>query len=224
MWATIAPRPEPLRPHLRWWPVLIGFLIALSGYFGPWIWHKAAGLVITGVDLAEYVKFLPAFRAGQITILRESFYAPLAASSLSAGLVASRRVLPLWLRWLAGISAIPLALAMLPPAWSPAVLAQPEFLIQVMAIAACIAALLLILVTRFLPDGIILIIIGLLALIAAIWPAFSFLQLLEPIEYLYGSALRPGWGFWVSTLGFLATAFLSFLGAIPRRPRRQIIT
>ncbi len=198
------------------------YLIALVGYFGAWVWHRAAGLVVTGVDLAEYVKFLPPVRAGQITILRESFYAPLAAGSLIAGLVASRRVFPLWLRWLAGLGVIPLALAMLPPAWSPGVLALPEFRLQVVVMAACIASLLLLLVTRFLPDGIILMIIGLLALIAAIWPASSFLPLLRPIEVLYGSALLPGWGFWLSTLGFLLTAFLSVLGAIPRRPRRQV--
>ena len=218
----ISRRPMALRLYLGWYPVLGLFVVALAGYFGAWIWHKAAGLVITGVDLAEYVKFLPPVRAGQLDILRESFYAPLAMGSLIASLAASRRVLPLWLRWLAGISAIPLALAMLPPAWSPGVLAMPEFRLQVVILGACIAALGLLLVTRFLPDAIILPIIALLALIAAIWPAANFLPLLAPIETLYLSAIRPGWGFWVSTSGFLLTAVLAIQGLIPSRTRRQI--
>src|SRR5512139_4312691 len=99
----IAPRPAPPRPRLRWWPVLAAFAVALVGYFGSWVWHRVAGLNVTGVDLAEYVKFLPPFRAGQLHLLRESFYVPLAAGSLICGLIASRRVLRLWLRWVAGL-------------------------------------------------------------------------------------------------------------------------
>ncbi len=217
---AIAPRPAPPRPRLRWWPVLAAFVVALAGYFGAWVWHRAAGLVVTGVDLAEYVKFLPPYRAGQLHLLRESFYMPLAAGSLIAGLIASRRVLPLWLRWLAALLAIPLALAMLPPAWSPGLLIQPEFRLQTVVLAACIAALFLLLVTRFLPYPIILLLIALLALAAAIWPAFSFLPLLPPIEALYHQPVRPGWGFWVSSVGFILTALLALVGMFPRKPRR----
>jgi hypothetical protein len=220
MLPPIAPRPAPSRPRLKWWPVLAALGVALAGYFGAWVWHRAAGLVITGVDLAEYVKFVPAYRGGEIRLVRESFYMPLVAGSLIAGLIASRRVLPLWLRWLAGLLAIPLALAMLPPAWSPGALMLPEFRLQVVAIAACILALLLLLVTRFLPDWLVLLAIAVLALIAAIWPATGFLQLLAPVEALYRQPVRPGWGFWLSTLGFLFTAFFAILGAIPRPPRR----
>ena len=217
---SIAPRPEPPRPRLKWWPVLAAFLVALVGYFGAWVWHRAAGLVVTGVDLAEYVKFLPPYRAGQLRLLRESFYVPLVSASLIAGLVASRRVLPLWLRWLGGLAAVPLALAMLPPAWSPGLLILPEFRLQTVAIAACIGALLLIPITRFLPDAIVLLLIALLALAAAIWPVSSFLPLLPPIEALYRQPVRPGWGFWLSTLGFLMTALFAIVGIFPRRPRR----
>lgn len=220
MLPPIAPRPAPPRPRLKWWPVLAAFAVALVGYFGAWVWHRAAGLVVTGVDLAEYVKFIPAYRGGEIRLLRESFYMPLVAGSLIAGLIASRRVLPLWLRWLAALLAIPLALAMLPPAWSPAVLTQAEFRVQVVAIAACLLALILLLVTRFLPDWLVLLLIAVLALAAAIWPATGFLQLLAPIEALYRQPVRPGWGFWLSTLGFLFLAFFAIFGAIPRRPKR----
>ena len=175
---------------------------------------------MTGVDLAEYVKFIPAYRGGEIRLVRESFYMPLVAGSLTAGLIASRRVLPLWLRWVAGLLVIPLALAMLPPAWSPALLMQAEFRLQVVAMAACILALGLLLVTRFLPDWLVLLLIAFLALAAAVWPATGFLQLLAPIDALYRQPVRPGWGFWLSTLGVLSVAFFASLGAIPRRPKR----
>lgn len=216
----IAPRPAPPRPRLRWWPVLAALAVALIGYFGSWVWHRAVGLNVTGVDLAEYVKFLPAYRAGQLRLLRESFYMPLAAGSLICGLIASRRVLPLWLRWVAALLAIPLALAMLPPAWSPGLLIQPEFRLQTVVLAGCIAALLLILVTRYFPDAIVLFMIALLSLAAAIWPASGFLSMLPHIEALYKQPVHPGWGFWLSTTGFLLTALFAIVGMFPRRPRR----
>lgn len=200
--------------------MLGAFVVALAGYFGAWVWHRAAGLVVTGVDLAEYVKFLPPYRAGQLHLLRESFYAPLAAGSLIAGLIASRRVLPLWMRWFAALLAIPLALAMLPPAWSPGLLIQPEFRLQTIVLAGCIASLILLLITRYLPDVIVLFLIALLALAAAIWPASSFLPLLPPIGSLYNQPVRPGWGFWCSTAGFLLTALFAIVAMFPRRPRR----
>jgi hypothetical protein len=200
--------------------VLAALLLALVGYFGAWVWHRAAGLVVTGVDLAEYVKFLPPYRAGELRLLRESFYIPLVSASLIAGLVASRRVLPLWLRWVSGLAAIPLALAMLPPAWSPGLLIQLEFRLQTVVMAACIGLLLLLLITRFLPDAVVLVLIALLALAAAIWPVSSFLPLLAPIEALYRQTVTPGWGFWLSTLGFLLTALFAIVGVFPRRPRR----
>ena len=217
----VSARTLSARPRLRWWPVVAAYIVALAGYFGAWIWNPAAGLVVTGVDLAEVVKFLPAVRAGQISVLRESFYAPLAAGSLMAGLLASRRSLSPWLRWLAGLGAIPLALAMLPPAWSPAVLALPEFRIQVVMIVVCSLALPLLLVIRFLPDSLILSVASLLALIAAIWPASSFLPLLGPIAVLYRAPLDPGWGFYLSTFGFLMTVFLAIHNVFSRPLRRQ---
>lgn len=216
----IDPRPVTVHPRRKWLPVAVALVVALTGYFGPWVGHGAAGLNILGVDLAEYVKFLPAYRAGQLDLLRESFYAPLAAGSLIAGLLASRRVLPLAARWLAGAAAIPLALAMLPPAWSPAVLLMPEFRLQVVAIAACTGALLLLPLTRILPDALVLLLVALLALVASVWPAAAFLLLPSPIGELYAATVRPGWGFWLSSIGFLLTAFTAVLGIIYRRPRR----
>ena len=54
--------------------------------------NRVAGLVITGLDLGEYVKFLPAVRNGVISIWRQGFYIPLVAVSLSCSLIAYRRV------------------------------------------------------------------------------------------------------------------------------------
>ena len=113
-----------LSARRRCWALLAAAMaLAIAGYYGAWTPHKAAGLVVIGLDLAEYVKFLPPVASGQIALRREVFYLPLFVASITAGLIAGRRTAPPALRVVAGLAAIPLALAMLPPAWSPAVLA-----------------------------------------------------------------------------------------------------
>ena len=64
----------------------LGALIAFWGYVGPWVDHRVAGLAILGLDLGEYVKFLPAVRAGTTSLWREGFYLPLVAISLTLSL------------------------------------------------------------------------------------------------------------------------------------------
>lgn len=191
---------------LDWLPVLSLWLLACAGYFGSWVPHRAAGLVITGVDLAEYVKFLPPVMAGQVPVQREAFYLPLISASLIATMIASRRRLPLWLRLLLGAAAIPLALALLPPAWSPGTLRLPEFRLQVVALLACLAAIPLTVLLRYLPDRVVLLAMALLALAAVLWSTWSFNQVLPAIRDVYRTPIAPGWGFWLASVSQLGLA------------------
>jgi hypothetical protein len=65
--------------------ILIG-----AGYFGPWVWHKAAGLNLSADDLGEWIKFLPVWKTGQLPVLRELFYLPIWLTSIGLGLMAGR--------------------------------------------------------------------------------------------------------------------------------------
>jgi hypothetical protein len=183
--------------------------IGLAGYYGPWSAHRAAGLVIIGLDLAEFVKFLPQVISGQIAIRREVFYLPLMAGSMTASIFASRRFLPRWFRWLLACAAAPLALAMLPPAWSPALLGLEEFSIQLLAVGLCLALIPGIAVTRYLPDSLVLVIIALLSLMAALFPAWAFLQVRPAIAQVYRQPPPLGWGLFVDFLSFFGAAFLA---------------
>ncbi|MCU0500801.1 MAG: hypothetical protein MUC51_03375 [Anaerolineae bacterium] len=200
--------------RIRWLAIFLGGLIGLIGYYGPWVPHKAAGLVVIGLDLAEYVKFIPEFASGKIAFRREVFYLPSFAASVGASLLASRRVLPTWSRWLIAFLAIPLALAMLPPAWNPAILLLPEFRLQTAAIACCLMLVPGAMLLRGAPDRPVLIAIAMLSLAAAIAPAWGFVQVHTAIEALYRQPLALGWGFWVGTGGFLTTAFISIAEAM----------
>ncbi len=191
----------------RWIPLILVAAGGLAGYFGAWAPGRAAGLTITGGDLAEYVKFVPQLMSGEISLRREIFYLPLCAGSLTASLLAGRRSLPGWLRAPLALAAIPLALAMLPPAWSPGRLIEPEFRLQTLAILICLLMVAAIALTRYLPDRLILGALALLALAAAIFPEWGYVQVQPAIAALYRQALPGGWGFWMTVAGFALAAF-----------------
>lgn len=217
------PPRRPAHPTIDrvWLPLIAAALVGLAGYFGPWVTHRASGLIVSGLDLGEYVKFIPQVISGQIAMQREGFYLPLFAGSLLASLLASRRALPRWLRILLGLAAIPLALAMLPPAWSPAVLRLPEFLLQAAAMLFCLLMVPAVIVTRYLPDRLVLLLIAALAIPAAVLPAWGFLQVRPAVAELYRQPLRPGWGFWAELLGFLFVAFWAIAATLTRSARRR---
>jgi hypothetical protein len=212
----VAPRNPRLLSYLL---LVLAAAIGLAGYYGPWVAHRVAGLIVIGLDLAEFVKFLPRVASGETAIRREIFYLPLVAGSLTASLMASRRRLPIWTRWILALVAAPLALAMLPPAWSPGLLWQQEFRIQTLAVGVCLILVPGIAVTRYLPDWLILVLLAVAALLAAIGPTWAFFQIRPGINYVYNKPPVLGWGLWISMLGFLAEAFLATAEIL--RPSRQ---
>ena len=218
----MSPRRLPHQPAARvWLPLIIAGLVGLAGYFGPWVPHPAAGLVVSGLDLGEYVKFIPQVIAGDIALRREFFYLPLFAGSLLASLLASRRALPRWSRVLLALGAIPLALAMLPPAWSPATLRLPEFRLQMVGMIFCLLMVPGVIVTRYLPDRLALALIAAFAVPAAVLPAWGLLQIRPAVAELYRQPLRLGWGFWAELLGFLFVAFWAIAAVLTRPAGRR---
>jgi hypothetical protein len=189
--------------------VLLGWLFIALGYWGPWVPANAVGLRILGLDMAEYVKFIAEVRSGQITLTREVFYLPLLALSLSLSLLAHRPELrlPGLVRWGLNLLAVPAALAMLPPAWTPGLLATPEFVKQTAAIGVCIvAAVLSYPVLRRLPAKLVAGMILLLALLAVFPPLLTFARLSPALDAIYGRQLPPGRGLWQLPLGFVLLA------------------
>jgi hypothetical protein len=180
-----------------WIALIAAILAALVGYFSPWFPHRAAGLAITGLDLSEYVKFVPRIASGDVDLVREVFLLPLIVASLSLTLVASRRRLAIWARTSLLIGSIVSALAMLPPAWTSSSLLTEEYLLQTVAIVACAGFPALLPLLRLLPSRLLRVILGLLSL-GSLWPtSISFYLARSPIADLYTQPLGMGWGLWL---------------------------
>lgn len=198
------------------WLLPLSALLTLAGYFGPWVPHRVAGLVVTGLDLGEYVKFLPVVRSGQVMLWREGFYLPLVTVSLALSLFAFRSCLRYgWLtRVLFLLVAGVAALNLLPPAWDQSTFRNPEFRQQIQALAVCLGAAamspLLALFPRRLSAGVVLVLSGF-----ALWfPLRDFLRVLPTIRELYHQPFAIGWGLYVMAVGLLlllATAVVGLL-------------
>ncbi len=69
---------------------LVALLLALVGYWSPWLTYPTPALRLNGYELSEWVTFLPAVRDGSLPLSRLVFLLPLACLSLLFGVVASR--------------------------------------------------------------------------------------------------------------------------------------
>jgi len=202
--------------------LVLALFLALAGYFGPWVAHQAAALVLTGQDLAEFVKFLPEVRTGELRVVRELFYLPLVAGALGlVGLAANHRLRYSWpARGLLALLAVPVTLSMLPPAWTPQLMLTPEFRRQAAAIAVCLLLVVLHPLLRRLPPALLEALSALLALAAAVVPVWQFLRLRSAIDAVYSRPVTLGWGLWLMPLGFgLFVAVLLPSGLCGRLPK-----
>lgn len=191
----------------------LGWALAALGFFGPWIAHQTVGLILSGVDMGEFVKFLPGALDGTVPIYRQLFYLPPVAICLSiALLVSSKRLRLLWLvRALAFCIAVLASLQLLPPAWSPSSLLSPEFRLQAIALAACWIFLVASWLLASLPPwlaGSLSAILSLAALSLAWW---QYLVVKPSINEVYGTPPPTGWGLPVCLAGLLIMAVASLV-------------
>lgn len=191
-------------PIMRWL-LPVGLVMALIGYVGPWVDHPVAGLIITGLDMGEYVKFLPIVRDGTISIWRPGFYAPLVAISAAALLAAYRTDLAYhwWLRASLLALAAVAAFNLVPPAWTPARLLEPEFRLQTTSLLLLLAGLALSPFLALIPRTVAASLVTFFGLAALTIPLYTFLQLLPTIQEVYNQPLTAAWGIWLMTLGLI---------------------
>ena len=93
----------------------------------------------------------------------------------------------------------------------------PEFRLQILALLACLTAIPLTVLLRYLPNRAVLLAIALFALAAVLWPAWSLNQVLPAIRDIYRAPLAPGWGFWLALIAQLGLALYATARTITTR-------
>jgi hypothetical protein len=186
----------------------VGWLLAAVGYYGPWIDHSTAALTLSGVDIGEFVKFLPGVLEGSLAAIRQLFYLPPVAIVLSmALLVGSRQLRYPWpLRILILGLAVPVSLQLLPPAWSPDSLRAAEFLAQTIALGVCWLALASFWLWGSLPVWLTGSLSASLALAALALSVWQFILAKPAIHEVYGTPASFGWGFFLCQAGLAIIA------------------
>lgn len=203
----------------------LGWALAGIGYCGPWIAHPTAALTLGGVDMGEFVKFLPEVLDGSLKSARQVFYLPPFAVVVGiALLVGSRRLRYSWpLRVSILVAAVPISLQLLPPAWSPDSLMTVEFRLQVIALGVCWLLLAGSRLLGNLPLRLVGSLASVLALAAGGLSAWEFWSVKPAIDQAYHLPPPFGWGFFLCLGGLVIIAGASLTPLLDRlRKRRRL--
>jgi hypothetical protein len=202
------------------WLLPIGWVLSGVGFLGPWIADPTAALSLSGVDMAEFVKFLPGVLDGSLTLVRQVFYLPPFAVTVGLALLihSDRLRYHRLLRALGLLLAIPLSLQLLPPAWSPASLMTAEFRAQTVALVICWLLLAGSWLLRRLPAWLPSSVSAALCLVALLLTIWQLLIAKPAIDQVYGRVATGGWGLWLCIAGLaISTVASVYLALAVRR-------
>ena len=195
----------------------LGWILAVVGYYGPWIAHRTTALALTGSDMGEFVKFLPSVLDGSLRVVRQLFYLPPVAVALSVSLLVGSGSLGYSRLLRLGIFALSMAVSiqLLPPAWSPVSLMTSEFRLQTTAMGICWIALAGFRFLGRLPIRSTALISSGLAFSAGALSVWQFLIVKPAIDEVYGIPPALGWGCIACLVGLLVIASVGVILALP---------
>jgi hypothetical protein len=186
---------------------LLGLVLAALAYWGPWVQHPAAALRLSGQDLGEFVKFIPAIRRGELSFPRQLFYGPPFVIAVTLVMLAVNWQLPYprWLRIAMLLSSIAMLPGLLPPAWGhPRELLGNEFRLQGIGLLLAAAVIVAHGVFRRLSLRALALLALAFAALALVAPQAAFWAIQPRIWEAYSvSSVRLGWGLWLHAAAWL---------------------
>lgn len=186
----------------------LGFTAILLGYLLVWLPQPVVGLSFIGLELGEWVKFLPQVRSGEIIADRNLFYLPPITLSLMMILWTANWPNRRWQTWVMRGLALLVALLAFPAI--EAIRDEPadQWLLRIGLIGGIVFVAFLIPLLRRLPSRKLKILswsgICLLALLGLALPIWAYLSFLPAISELIGQKVGIGPGVWLNIGGNLS--------------------
>ena len=183
----------------RWLATAV--VVITISYFLPWLPHPAAGLRLIGLEIGEWVKFLPQVQFGQLSPGRNTFYLPPITAALLLLLMTWHWPNGRWQTWTARGLAILLALLAF-PALEALRFDPPEtYQGRLWGIGLVAAGAVLVAWGKRLPNWTQTVLMVLVGGAGAVWPLWGYLAVRPMIEEWLGAAVAIGLGVWGNFVG-----------------------
>ena len=178
----------------------------LLAYFLPWLPHPAAGLRLIGLEMGEWVKFLPQVRSGEIAAGRNLFYLPPITLGALLALATAGWPNGRWQTWAMRGLAVAVSLLALPAL--EAIRDEPsgEWLLRLLLIGGVVGVAFLSGLGGRLPAQASWLLLALIALAGALLPTWAYLSVRPVIADLLRAPVGIGPGVWLNLVGHLLAA------------------
>jgi hypothetical protein len=206
----------------------IGFTAIFVGYLMVWLPQPLAGLSFIGIEIGEWVKFLPQVRSSEIWADRNLFYLPPITLALMMILWTAGWSNQRWQTWALRGMAVLIAMLALPALEAVRFEPVSEWLLRLLLLATVLVSALIFPLTERLPKAaarraawLAIILLGLLGLIMPTW---AYLTVRPAVSELFRSEVGIGPGVWLNAAGHLAAVVAGTLVLFrqPDEKRRQI--
>lgn len=185
----------------------LSFTAILLGYWLVWLPGPVAGLQLIGLEMGEWVKFLPEVRAGQINAGRDLFYLPPILLGLLIALITITWPNQ-WQTWLVRLLAVAVAWLAFPSLDAIRFEPRSEWLLRLVLVGGVV----LVAVGSYWLRGkfaaALPLLLTVLALAGAILPTWAYLALRPAIINALARDVGIGPGVWLNGVGFGVAAAL----------------
>ncbi len=195
----------------------IGFTLILLGYFLVWLPQPVAGLSFIGLEMGEWIKFMPQIRSGQVALDRNLFYLPPITLGLLLALWTSGWPNRRWQTWAVRATAILVAMLAFPAIEAILYEGSDQWLGRVLMIAAVVVTAASIPLLDRLPPRrrftVVWMVMTVLAIIGMAAPSWAYVMVRPAAAELFANEVGVGPGVWLNGFGHLLIAIvaLSFL-------------
>lgn len=181
--------------------LLLALTAILSGYFLPWLPHPAAGLRLIGLEMGEWVKFLPQVRSGEISARRDWFYLPPVTLGLALALLSARWPNGRWQTWAMRTLALLVSLLAFPALEAVRQESADNYLLRLQLVGLVVLVTTLSSLGRYWPPYLAWLLLVVVGLAGAAVPTWIYLVVRPAISQVLGTAVAVGPGVWLNLSG-----------------------